>query len=305
MEGALPIEEIDVGDTVVAQSPVLGDLPLTSQASAPSADSVVVYLSLPPTESGGSAVDITLLRSRRWLADHRALIGGTVWIDLDEMGLHGEAMVLAIEPAPPITTGSGQLVTGTYSRVSTGLFQIAFEGLSEPVEATSAHPFHCDSCSSEWVRADDLKPGDCITTLTGCAEVQSITSLPGLHRVFNLEIEGEHVYRVSSLGLLVHNNCVHGNSKASTNPQHGYEIRRTEDGDVVKTGVSGQPRNKDGSSPRANRQTNKWNGEEGSGTYEAEVVETAPDRQTILDWERQNADRLRGEGNSMDKHKKP
>lgn len=35
-------------------------------------------------------------------------------------------------------------------------------------------------------------------------------------------------------------NKVHGNSKLSTKPQHGYEIYTMETGDVVKTGISGQ-----------------------------------------------------------------
>lgn len=32
-------------------------------------------------------------------------------------------------------------------------------------------------------------------------------SLPGTERVYNLTVEGEHVYYVTELGLLSHNNC--------------------------------------------------------------------------------------------------
>ena len=52
---------------------------------------------------------------------------------------------------------------------------------------------------------------------------------------------------------------VHGNSKLSAKPQHGYEIYNTETGDVVKTGISGQKLNLNGTSPRANSQVNKLN----------------------------------------------
>ncbi|WP_236339658.1 hypothetical protein [Paenibacillus plantiphilus] len=52
-----------------------------------------------------------------------------------------------------------------------------------------------------------------------------------------------------------------GNSKASTKPQHGYEISEKATGDVAKTGISGQPLNKNGTSPRTNSQVNKWNKE--------------------------------------------
>ena len=98
---------------------------------------------------------------------------------------------------------------------------------------------------------------------------------------------------------------VNGNSSASTKPQHGYEIYKTADGDVVKTGVSGQPKNVNGTSPRANRQVNKFNRTEGEGTYDARVVVEKPDRVSILEWEKENAERLRQAGNSMEKHKRP
>jgi hypothetical protein len=38
--------------------------------------------------------------------------------------------------------------------------------------------------------------------------VKSLSREPGVQRVFNMTVEGEHVYYVSSLGSLVHNtNC--------------------------------------------------------------------------------------------------
>ena len=98
---------------------------------------------------------------------------------------------------------------------------------------------------------------------------------------------------------------VHGNSATSQKPQHGYEISQTENGDVVKTGISGQELNQNGSSPRANRQVNQWNKQEGAGTYDAKVVTTQPNREAALQWEKQNAERLREAGNSMEKHEKP
>ncbi len=98
---------------------------------------------------------------------------------------------------------------------------------------------------------------------------------------------------------------VNGNSLASKKLQHGYEVFKTSDGDVVKTGVSGQPLRKSGASPRATPQVNKWNRAEGPGTYDARVVTQQPDRQAVIQWERQNAARLRQAGNSMSKHERP
>jgi len=99
---------------------------------------------------------------------------------------------------------------------------------------------------------------------------------------------------------------LNGNSKNSTKLQHGYNIFEMETGDVVKTGISGQPLNKNGTSPRANSQVNKWNKEVGYDKYEAYLVKRKlPNRQEALDWERKNAQRLWEEGNSMNKHKRP
>jgi hypothetical protein len=101
-----------------------------------------------------------------------------------------------------------------------------------------------------------------------------------------------------------------GNSKNATVAQHGYEILDTQNGSVVvKTGVSGGPLNKNGSSPRANSQANLWNKEPGNkDRYEPRVVTGEPAgpnaRKNILDWEQKNADANRA---TLDpaRHKKP
>ncbi|MBQ5446699.1 MAG: hypothetical protein IIT48_08555, partial [Lachnospiraceae bacterium] len=99
---------------------------------------------------------------------------------------------------------------------------------------------------------------------------------------------------------------VHGNSKTSTKPQHGYEIYNKKTGDVVKTGISGQTLNKNGTSPRANTQVNKLNKLAGEDIYDARIViEDMPDRVSALEWEKENALKLWEEGNSMAIHKRP
>ena len=47
-------------------------------------------------------VSIELLRSLDWLEDHGAYVGGSVYLDMPEMGACGQAEVLAIEPCPPL-----------------------------------------------------------------------------------------------------------------------------------------------------------------------------------------------------------
>lgn len=92
----------------------------------------------------------------------------------------------------------------------------------------------------------------------------------------------------------------------STKPQHGYEIYNKKTGDVVKTGISGQSLNKNGTSPRANTQVNKLNKLAGEDIYDARIViENMPDRASALEWEKENALKLWEEKNSMDIHKRP
>lgn len=64
---------------------------------------------------------------------------------------------------------------------------------------------------------------------------------------------------------------------------------------MVKTGISGQELNKDGSSPRANRQVNALNKAGGEYTSEVifEVKEGDGARQAALDAERRAADQNR------------
>jgi hypothetical protein len=111
---------------------------------------------------------------------------------------------------------------------------------------------------------------------------------------------------VTDIGTSTPPPTVHGNSAASTKTQHGYEISETKTGDVVKTGISGQPLNANGTSPRANSQVNDWNRNAGYIKYKAEVVvQNMPSRQVALYWERYNAARLFELGNSLSKHIRP
>jgi hypothetical protein len=105
---------------------------------------------------------------------------------------------------------------------------------------------------------------------------------------------------------------VHGNSRRSTRAQHGYEIVDTTTGEVVKTGVSGGRRTANGGSARANSQANRWNRASGQpGRYQPRVVQEVPAgpgaRQQILDWEVENATRLReaGQLNNPYMHRRP
>jgi len=46
-------------------------------------------------------------------------VGETLWLDMPEMGVEGEALVEAIDDAPEIETGFGRVITATFAH-STG-----------------------------------------------------------------------------------------------------------------------------------------------------------------------------------------
>ena len=126
------------------------------------------------------------------------------------------------------------------------------------------------------------------------------------------QIKGFELMRMESAGVgkqSVNDNLiskVHGNSKQSTKLQHGYEIYEIKTGDVVKTGISGQKLNQNGSSPRANTQVNSLNKVARYKKYDARIVKiNIEGRAAALEWEVQNALRLWEEGNSMNIHSRP
>ena len=55
------------------------------------------------------------------------------------------------------------------------------------------------------MRADSLVPGDKLFGVERDVEVTSVETRLEPHTVFNIEVDGEHVYHVGREGLLVHN----------------------------------------------------------------------------------------------------
>jgi hypothetical protein len=55
-----------------------------------------------------------------------------------------------------------------------------------------------------------LVAGEELTTAAGATRIVDIRRLDGEHRVFNLEVEGEHWYFVGEAGVLAHNGCARG-----------------------------------------------------------------------------------------------
>ncbi|QDU93267.1 DNA/RNA non-specific endonuclease [Lignipirellula cremea] len=152
-----------------------------------------------------------LLRSPDWIEDYGAHVGGYVYLDMPEMGAEGLAEVLAIEPAPeiePLPAGCDpseyRLVTGTFKHTSGEVYDLKLASESKPIGVTGSHPFWSVDREA-WVSVLDLEIGETLKTLDGTTVVESLVRRPGSEPVYNIEVEGDHVYRVGESGVLVHN----------------------------------------------------------------------------------------------------
>jgi hypothetical protein len=177
-------------------------VPLSAEAGAEAGSRMLVRLAL--DAGGGNAVEAELLRGQAWLAAQEAEMGRTVYLDLPEMGLRGEALVTAIEPCPPLEAGEGRLVTGAFRHSRGVVYDLAVEGEGKLVGVTGTHPFWSEDRLA-WVPAKELSAGERLRGLGGAPAVRALALRAGPEPVYNIEVEGDHCYRVGRQGLLVHN----------------------------------------------------------------------------------------------------
>ena len=114
----------------------------------------------------------------------------------------------AVASTPQATNESGPLQPSASSVgcVSTHQSpQADARAAQETVRPTAHHKFYSET-RDQWLSAQDLQPGERLRGLNGTLQVVSTRPIPGTHRVYNMTVEGEHVYHVSTLGVLAHNN---------------------------------------------------------------------------------------------------
>jgi len=197
-----PIVDIQPGMRVLADNPLDEDLQDGFESVDPATWKQV---RLRMAKEDGSLLHITLLRPDIWFDATEAAVGRTVFLDLEEMGAHGDAEVLIIEPCPDIEQGEGQVVTGKFEHESAEVIDLVIEGEPEPIGTTAAHPFWSED-RQEFVPAGQLRIGETLLGLgNSTGRLVSVSPRPGEQRVYNLEVNVEHVYHVGKSGILVHN----------------------------------------------------------------------------------------------------
>ena len=207
--GFLPIEEIRVGMRVPASNPELTE---ADRAMFPNPDPASWrLLEMEQTKASGGLLRISMLRPIAWVHQRDVHQGGTLELALPEMGAVGPAEVVAIKPCPEIATGPGDVVLSTFVHpASEQLVDVTIgDGESrETISVTENHPFWSPE-KNAFIPIGHFQSGDQL--LTRDQQFKTITSLlarPGPPTdVYNLEVNGEHVYYVGQLELLVHNSC--------------------------------------------------------------------------------------------------
>ncbi|MGI6416368.1 MAG: Hint domain-containing protein [Thermoguttaceae bacterium] len=210
-----PIETIRVGQRVVAS--MAGRSNAEAAADTQVDPSVWRLLRLRAEDRWADGtldvVRIETLQGPEWIAAHRATVGATVPLplDLQEMGLPGSlrAVVTANEPCPPVASGPGRVVLTTVNHLNANVLELTLvdgRGRQERLRPTGSHKFFSED-RQEFVAAEELRQREHVRGVGGRLTLLRAERATGVHRVYNMTVEGEHVYRVSLMGALVHNNC--------------------------------------------------------------------------------------------------
>ena len=95
---------------------------------------------MPNPQQLADIIDLELLRSVEWMEAVECADGAVIWFDLEEMGLHGWAEVVRVEPCPPIKAGPGRVVLATVTHYNSFLMDLRLAGVAEPLHLTDRHP---------------------------------------------------------------------------------------------------------------------------------------------------------------------
>ncbi|MGH7135493.1 MAG: hypothetical protein ACREHD_07115 [Pirellulales bacterium] len=89
------------------------------------------------------------------------------------------------------------------------------------MKPTGYHKFYSDTRKA-WVSASQLDGGERLRGVNGPLTVVDFHRIPGVERVYNMTVEGQHVYRVCVFGALVHNDCPPDDGGPPEDP--GFEL---------------------------------------------------------------------------------
>ena len=102
-----------------------------------------------------------------------------------------------------------RLVVALFRHSRGRLGELRLEGTDEVIRVTALHPFWSED-RQMWVSAGELPTGERLRTLNGLVRVESYIDSQSEEPVYNLEVDGDHCYRVGKLNIVAHNVSVNG-----------------------------------------------------------------------------------------------
>jgi Pretoxin HINT domain len=232
-----PIELVRVGDRVLGRNP---DRSQVVDEEAPD-QATWRLLEVRQVKPSGKLLIAQLLRPQWWVEENVEPEFSLVEIDLPHLGVEGYAEVLAVRECPRVAPGAGQVVTATFKhQPDCPLVGVTIGG--ETLGCTSNHPFWSED-RHDFIEAGQLRVGEHVRSRAWqVMSVEAITTLPVADWVYNLEVNGEHVYEVGHLGILVHNECniVFRGLKTGEDPSKGLFARAPGANTPIASHVAGK-----------------------------------------------------------------
>lgn len=176
------------------------------------------WIDIEQMHSNGDTSLISLRRPLWWLEQHHATsVGNTIYIDMPEMGIESYANVTCIRdnqldsrllPTKDSLDHTIRPITGKFIHKSKNVYDLYFEGSSEPLGVTANHLIWSITRQG-WIEASKLFIGEEVQTIDkkNALKLERKETRPGVHTVYNLEVYRTHNYHVSGDGILVHNVC--------------------------------------------------------------------------------------------------
>ncbi|MEO8585041.1 MAG: Ig-like domain-containing protein, partial [Acidobacteriota bacterium] len=183
--------------------------------------------------SGEAGAERSLLREAEGALGCRCFAAGTL-VATEQ----GEKRIEAIEPGDRVVAYDPATATMAFDEVQAGFLRLADRSVvvtvaGEQIFTTEEHPFFV--VGKDWVRAEELKAGDRLLTITGkWLPVERIDIRETPTAVFNLMVAEAHTYYAGKSQVLVHNACglkgyrskIEGRAQKTGTPGHQFRTYR-------------------------------------------------------------------------------
>ncbi len=215
----MPIEQVRVGQRVATDGGMANSADGKTADPNPRATAVDPATWRLVTILAGDLFAQTLV-PMSWIQEFGVALGNAIRlidvIDLKEMGVSEELVgtVVGIAACPDIEADSGRVVLTTINHLSENLYLVTFGANgrnAETISVTGHHRFY--TLDHHWTMAQQLMIHQQLCGIEQSVSIKNRTRDAGTRRVYNISVEGDHVYYVGSTSVLVHNACKWGNSK--------------------------------------------------------------------------------------------